>query len=173
MMKNKSWMLSVLVCLLSLTMLSEVSAKQSIRAGKWEASLGGLYSTENTTNGSFGSSLNIEDDFGWNASMGYNVNPHLLINFEWQMLKPTYTATYIDIDNPLNSKKINKKMALYNSQFNAVYNFSTDNFTPFVQAGIGWSYIDSKVANGPPQGVCWWDPWWGYICNEYQPTYHD
>jgi opacity protein-like surface antigen len=173
-MKKKAWMVNFFVCLLSLTLISEVCAKQTKRAGKWEASLGGLYSTENNTGADFGSNLNIEDDFGWNLSVGYNVNPHLLLNFEWQMLKPTYTATYIDAEEPSNSAKINNKMDLYNSQFNAIYNFSTDSFTPFIQAGVGWSFIDSKVSDGPPQGGCWYDPWWGiYICDGFQPTYHD
>ena len=171
-MKKQNWMVSTLVCLLSLTLISEVSANQTKRAGKWEASLGALYNTESTTYADFGSNLNIEDDFGWGLSVGYNVNPHLLLNFEWQLMKPTYTATVVAEDQS-NSVKTNRKMDLYNSQFNAIYNFSTDNFTPFIQAGVGWSYIDSKIANGKPEGLCWYDPWWGYICNQYQPTYHD
>jgi opacity protein-like surface antigen len=64
-------------------------------------------------------------------------------------------------------------MNLYNSQFNFVYHFMTEQFTPFVQAGLGWSYIDSNIADGPPGAICWWDPWWGYICEGYQDTYND
>lgn len=41
---------------------------------------------------------------------------------------------------------------------------------PFVEDGIGWSYIDSNVASGPPQGICWWHPWWGYICELFVDT---
>ena len=42
---------------------------------------------------------------------------------------------------------------------------------PYIEAGIGWSFIDSNVASGPPQGFCWWHPWWGYICESFVDTF--
>ena len=35
------------------------------------------------------------------------------------------------------------------------------------------SNIDSNIPSGPATGTCWWDPWWGYVCNTWQPTYED
>ena len=43
--------------------------------------------------------------------------------------------------------------------------------SPFVEAGIGWSYFDSNVADGPPVTGCWWHPWWGYICSNFYSTF--
>jgi len=43
--------------------------------------------------------------------------------------------------------------------------------TPFVMGGVGWAFVDSNIPSGPPQGVCWWDPWYGYVCGYYQNTY--
>lgn len=40
-----------------------------------------------------------------------------------------------------------------------------------VSGQIGWTAVDSNIASGPPGSVCWWDAWWGYICDYYQPTY--
>ena len=37
--------------------------------------------------------------------------------------------------------------------------------------GIGWTFVDSNIPSGPPEGVCWWDPWYGYVCTAYQNTY--
>jgi opacity protein-like surface antigen len=42
--------------------------------------------------------------------------------------------------------------------------------TPYVMAGVGYSYIDTNIPNGRPQTGCWWDPWYGYICTTYQST---
>jgi opacity protein-like surface antigen len=45
--------------------------------------------------------------------------------------------------------------------------------TPYVMGMIGYSFIDTNIPNGPTQGTCWWDPWYGYICNTWQPTFQD
>jgi opacity protein-like surface antigen len=56
-------------------------------------------------------------------------------------------------------------------RFNATWNFSASNFTPFVTGGIGSTYIDTNIPyGGPPVNTCWWDPWWGYYCGTYMPT---
>jgi opacity protein-like surface antigen len=51
-----------------------------------------------------------------------------------------------------------------------VYNFMDGNITPYVGAGIGWSWIDTNVPDGLPSTGCWWDPWWGYVCYTTYPT---
>ena len=157
--------------LLSLSFSGETNAKQTRRDGKWESSFKLLNSLSTDINGEQGSSIDIDSDIGWGFSLGYNVNPHILVNYEFTSTTPKYDATLID-DND-ETYPINHKMNLYNSQFNVVYNFTTEQFTPFVQAGLGWSYLDSKIADGPPNGFCWWHPIWGYICESYQNTHDD
>jgi opacity protein-like surface antigen len=39
-----------------------------------------------------------------------------------------------------------------------------------VTGGIGWSWVDTNIANEPPETGCWWDPWWGYVCTSFQDT---
>ena len=46
-------------------------------------------------------------------------------------------------------------------------------FTPFVEAGAGWTDVDSNIPSGPPTTGCWWDPWWGYICSSFYETYSE
>jgi hypothetical protein len=43
-------------------------------------------------------------------------------------------------------------------------------FTPYVTGGIGYSFIDTNIPDAPPQTACWWDPWWGYVCDTFQST---
>jgi len=43
-----------------------------------------------------------------------------------------------------------------------------DSLSPL--AGIGWTWIDTNIPDGPPVGGCWWDPWWGYVCTTTYPT---
>jgi opacity protein-like surface antigen len=157
--------------LLSLGFCNEANAKQTKRDGKWEASFKVLSSLSTDINGEMGSSLDVDSDIGWGFSLGYNVNPHILVNYELTSITPRYDATLVDEnDDPYNLKH---KMDMYNSQFNVVYNLLTEQFTPFVQAGLGWSYVDSNIADGPPNGFCWWHPIWGYICESYQNTHDD
>ena len=43
--------------------------------------------------------------------------------------------------------------------------------TPYVEGGIGWTYIDSNIIDGIPSTGCWWDPWWGPVCATFPTTY--
>jgi opacity protein-like surface antigen len=43
--------------------------------------------------------------------------------------------------------------------------------SPYFVGGVGWGWFDSNIATGDVSGVCWWDPWYGYICNAYPETY--
>ena len=119
------------------------------------------------------SSLDIKEATGWGASLGYNYNEHLLLNLQFLSSTPNYSATFTSDEGEPQTETINHKLNVVHTQFNATYNFSSERLTPFVQGGIGWTYVDSNVADGPAQGVCWWDPWWGYVCDGYQPTYHE
>jgi hypothetical protein len=40
-----------------------------------------------------------------------------------------------------------------------------------LQVGIGSAEIDSNVRSGPGYSACWWDPWYGYICDSYYDSY--
>jgi len=45
--------------------------------------------------------------------------------------------------------------------------------SPFIEAGFGWTNVDSNIISGPPITGCWWDPWWGYICDTFFSTYSE
>ncbi|OUR81989.1 hypothetical protein A9Q75_06985 [Colwellia psychrerythraea] len=169
---SKLMIVSCVIGLLASTVSTDASANYTKRSDKWEASFKILNNQSTVIDGQNGSELDIESDYGWGFTLGYNLNPHILFNFDFSSSTPSYQATLVDAESG-NSHQINHKMDVLESQFNVVYSVFASQFTPFVQAGAGWSYLDSNIADGPPGAICWWDPWWGYICDDYQNTYND
>lgn len=47
---------------------------------------------------------------------------------------------------------------------------SSRRIAPYATAALGWVSVDTNVPTGPPVGVCWFDPWWGLVCDSFQPT---
>lgn len=173
---NKVWMTNIvittwLVALLASIFSSDVSANYTKRSGKMESTFKLIYAQDASFDGQGGSTLDTKSDVGWGFSLGYNLNPHILLSYDFSSISPSYQANVVTDDGA--TVPIKHKMNVYDSQFNVAYNVLTSSFTPYVQAGLGWSYVDSNIASGPPGTVCWWDPWWGYVCDGYQNTYND
>ncbi len=74
------------------------------------------------------------------------------------------------MDEDLNPVSIRGGYDSFTASANLVYNFMDTPLTPYVSAGIGWTWIDTNIPNGPPNTWCWWDPWWGYVCSTSYPT---
>lgn len=160
--KNGLVLLSILA-LLALSYSVDSNAKYTKRDGKWESSFQLLNSLSTDFDGKNGSGVEIDSDIGWGFTLGYNVNPHILVNYQFSVTTPDYEATLTGEDGN-RALQIKRDMDLYSSQFNVVYNLMTEQFTPFVQAGLGWSYLDSNVSKGLSNSFCWYDPWWGLVC---------
>jgi opacity protein-like surface antigen len=58
---------------------------------------------------------------------------------------------------------------LHTGRFNLDYNIINRRLTPFVTAGIGYQYLEMELRHLPPVPVCWWDPWWGWVCGYAEP----
>lgn len=141
------------------------------RVGTKEATFLVNYISDLQIDGKGGAGVNVSDDLGWGFGLGYNLDNHWNLGFAFDSNHSDYKATYVDGDGNANS--LNHRLSTYSGQFNVQYNFSEKAFTPFVQAGLGWTYLDSNIANRPPVTSCWYDPWLGYICNTYSSTYSD
>jgi opacity protein-like surface antigen len=169
---SKVMIVSCVVGLLASTLSTDANAKYTKRSDNWEGSFKILNSQDSVIDGQNGTKIDLDSDFGWGFTLGYNVNPHVLVNFDFSSSTPSYEATLVGEDTGI-PYKVNHKMDLLESQFNVVYSVFASQFTPFVQAGAGWSYVDSNVADGPPNTVCWYDPWYGRMCDTYQSTFND
>ena len=138
---------------------------------RWEWSIAGIYQESESPGTVGGSSLEIDSDLGIGFSLDYFFNQKFAVGADLEWLSPDYKATLINDQNEVST--INHKFSQFNGRIKASYYFMDGPLTPFVEGGIGWTYVDSNVADGPPITGCWWHPWWGYICSNYYSTFSE
>lgn len=168
-----------LLTLVSLLLLATVATAQEFRvpgiddnrANKWDFSFNILSTESDTLSGQNGSGLDIKSETGWGFGIGYNLNAHLALGFDFSYVEPKYTATVVYEDEP--TQTISHKLTISTGQFKGLWNFVDGPLTPYAGLGLGWTYLDSNVASSPPVTGCWWDPLLGYICATFAETYSD
>jgi len=138
------------------------------REGRWEFTLGTFYQLGTTVDGEEGTGLETDNEFGFALGGGFNFTDNLATTFALQWAGVGYDATALDED--LNPVDISGKYDSFKVSGNLVYYFGDGALAPYIGAGIGWTWIDTNVPNGPPFTWCWWDPWWGYVCSTSYPT---
>ena len=141
------------------------------RDGTWESSL--LIGSESGVDvvGDGGSSVDIDGAFSWGFTIGWNMTRHWNFSYRFLMANPDYSAVIVPEAEGSAPIDVNYNLDRYSNQFSASYNFLKGPLTPYVQAGAGWTKIDSNIPETPPVVGCWWDPWWGYICDVGYSTY--
>lgn len=147
---------------------SVASAQGRSRAGSLEFILPVTYSPSTSFTGQGGSSAELNSDLGLGIGIGYNFNDHFqlggLINWNTR----SYNATLMDANG--GTRNATGTLDSSTIALNAIYYFSRAGLTPFVSGAIGSTFIDTNIPNGAPTTGCWWDPWYGQICNTYTPT---
>ncbi len=141
------------------------------RTGKWETTFSAYFTGSESSDGLNQSSLDIDSGYGFGFSIAKNMSEHLALRFDGSWARADYDAVLDTEEDGL--IEISHRLDLFTGAFSGVYNFMEGPFTPYASAGIGWTYVDSNVADGPPTTGCWWDPWWGYICGNFYSTYSD
>lgn len=151
-------------------LLPALGAAQGYR-NQWEWSVAGIYQDSENSGAGGGSRLAVDSAFGLGFGFNYLFSERLSIGGEIEWLSPDYTATLVDDQG--GTTIINHELSQFTGRFKGTFNFLEGPFTPYVEAGLGWTYVDSNVADGPPIVGCWWHPLWGYICDGYYSTYND
>ena len=146
------------------------------RAQTWDFSIGAIYQGADVSDGSDGSSLSVDDTWGLGFNVGYNFNSHLNISADFDILRPDYTATVFSQPNPPDGSApvestVSHRLSQFNGRLKGTFYLTEGPLVPYVEVGAGWTYVDSNVADSPPQGSCWWHPWWGYICDTWVSTF--
>lgn len=144
------------------------SADAQYREDRWEFALGTFYQLGAELDFDGGGYINTDDDFTFIIDTGYNFSPKLQANFGLEFGSIGYDATGVDESG--NDFDISGSYDQWVLAANLIYHFSEGPLTPYVGAGIGYTWIDTNVPDGPPQTSCWWDPWWGYVCYNTYPT---
>jgi len=144
------------------------SIRPSGRAGNFEFYLPLSYMAPATVKGEGSSEADFDATVGFGFGYGYNFNDHFNLSGEFDWSSRNYEATVVNTNG--STQKYNNTM--YSSTFllKGIYYLLSGNIAPFVSGGIGMTYIDTNIPNGPSSGTCWWDPWYGYVCNSYVPT---
>lgn len=142
----------------------------SSRAGSWDFGLTITDQSSEVLYGQEDSSLDIASRVGWGLTALYNANDHLAVGLDFVWNRPNYEATRI-VEDPMAPDTVRSKLDMFSYEVKGVYHIVDGAFTPFVEASAGWTNMDSNIPDGPPTSGCWWDPWWGYICNSYYSTY--
>ena len=114
-------------------------------------------------------SISFDDDIGVSLYAGYRMSSRLEFQFglDWSTLD--YQATFPGLA-PGTTIQLDSELESFTPFAKVNFNFVDGPITPFVTAGIGWAFIDTNIPDAPPQTGCWWDPWWGYICDTFQST---
>jgi opacity protein-like surface antigen len=156
------------ILILIVFLAPSIASAQGYR-NHWEWSVNGIYQESERSNGGGGSSLSVDNAFGLGFGFSYLLNERFSVGGEIEWLQPDYKATIIDDNN--DATVINHEFSQFTGRFKGAFNFLEGPLTPYIEAGLGWTYIDSNVASGPPIVGCWWHPLWGYICDGYYDTY--
>jgi hypothetical protein len=144
------------------------------RAGKWEFMLEPQYIGSNSYDLSGGTKIDTSADLGFGFGFGYNVSNNLAwhLNTNWTFMN--YEATLATVDKVTQAPGTAKTSGTLDTgtvAFDMTYYLLKGPVTPFVMGGVGWTMVDSNISSGPPQNYCWYDPWYGYVCDSYQTTY--
>ncbi len=149
-------------------------AIESYRKGLWEFMLSPQYTLAKNLGFEGGTTAKIEDTFGFGVQVGYNFNDHwnLAGLFSWS--QPDYHAQVQPVaGNPLPARSTNGTIQTNTFGLALTYNFLKGPLTPYVDAMLGGTHVNTDIAAGPPVIGCYWDPWYGQICGGVQPTKSD
>jgi opacity protein-like surface antigen len=163
-------MRTLLIAALALTMPALAFA-QTNRANSWEWSVAAIYQDSAGSGAEGGSNLKLDNELGFGLNFGYNFTNKLALSGDFEWLRPDFTATLVEDAPTPSSTTVRHTMSQFNGRIKGTLTFLETPLSPYVEAGIGWSYFDSNVADGPPITGCWWHPWWGYICENFYSTF--
>lgn len=135
----------------------------------WELGAEIIYQLEETIDFEGGSTVELEDDPSIALYFGYRINSRLEAHFAFDWSETDYDVT-VRSNNPAVSVSGSGSIESFTPRFGLNFNILEGPFTPFVTGNVGWAFIDTNIPDSTAQNVCWWDPWYGYICGTYQST---
>jgi len=161
--------------IVTLAVLCSAWALAANAAGRdpgWE--FGGELIYQDSKNVDFegGSTIDLSSDVGLALTFGYRFSSklELTMGLDWNNID--YKAHLIKADAPFQGSTVDVdgSMEAFTPRVGINFNFLDGPITPYVTGMIGYSFIDTNIPNGPAQGGCYWDPWYGQICGTWQPT---
>jgi len=137
--------------------------------GDWEFRIGPVFTQSKNVGFDGGSNADIKSTTGIKVGTGYYVSDHLIIGGNFSYANADFNGTVRGNTGAASLENGNADFSTL--MFDATYTLLEGPIKPFGVAGVGWNWVHTNIATGPPQTGCWWDPWWGYVCSGYQPTH--
>jgi opacity protein-like surface antigen len=135
----------------------------------WQTRLGVSYQLDSDTDFDGGTTVDFKSSTGFLIGLGYDLSDRFEVGANFTFDKRDYDARLAG-DEPGEFFPVKGDIESMGAMFNIHYYFLTGRFTPFITAGIGWNFVDTNIPTEPPQVGCWWNPWNGYICQDFQET---
>ena len=153
----------------TLLLVSPISA-ESDRDGTWQLTFTPQYIASKSLSFGDKGDVDFNDRSGWGFGVGYNVSPFVSLDLNFMSTNGSYNGSV----NEANGTTSNYSGNMYSSSidFAITYNILDDNFTPYISANAGSSFIDSGVNTGNIYGGTCYDPWYGYYYSCYQAETH-
>ena len=136
----------------------------------WEFGGDVVYQSSRDVDFDNGGTTQFGDDIGISLFAGYRMSSRVEFQFGLDWSTVDYEADFTPTNFPNTNVNINADIEAFTPFAKVNFNFLEGPITPFVSAGIGWSFIDTNIPNGLPQTGCWWDPWYGQVCGSFQST---
>jgi len=161
---------ATLTLLLFIGMNAEAAFSDS-RTDRWEFFLSPMLTNSKLLQFDNGAEANINKRSSLGFGFGYNMNKHIELSLVFASSNANYTGTRIADDSAKTPEKFTSNLYTSKMDFGFTYNLFKSAFTPYLSANIGSTYIDSGIPTGNISTICWWDPWWGYVCAPQAQTY--
>jgi opacity protein-like surface antigen len=157
-------------CVIAAGLFVSSAALSDTRDAGWDFGADIIYQDSSDISFEGGSTASLDADWGLALTFGYRFNAKLELGFGFDWQTADYNATLQSGNFPGLSIDVSGDMETFTPRAWLNYNFMEGPITPYVNAGIGWSFVDTNIPNSRVQVGCWWDPWWGYVCTPYQST---
>ena len=162
------------VAVSSLSREYKTRSPRRARRGRYEITLQPRYVASKEIGANGGSKLEVDPAPGFGVGFGYNFTNKIALHLDGSWTRSDYKAKITTTDTGGISTVTTTVSGVLDTAtvaLNLSYYLLDGPLTPFFMGGVGWAFVDSNIPSGPPQGVCWWDPWYGYVCGYYQNTY--
>lgn len=137
--------------------------------GPWQARLGARYQPTTDVDFDGGSEVEFNSSTAFVVGLGYALSEHFEVGANLSYDDRDYEARLAG-DAANEFFPVRGSVETTGLMFDLSYYFLTGRIRPFVSTGAGWSFVDTNLPTAPPQVGCWWNPWYGYICEGFQET---
>ena len=135
----------------------------------WQTRLGVGYQFDADTDFDGGTTAEFKSGTGFLIGLGYELSDHFEVGANFTFDERDLDARLAG-DQPGEVFPVKGSIETMGVMLNLHYYFMTGRFTPFLTTGVGWNFVDTNIPTEPPQIGCWWNPWYGYICQDFQDT---